>query len=77
MTPDKGRKLATAVGFLAGIYACLHVLRDARVLWPPDALWNALAHPQRVELGGGIALILVTLVLTFRRASSEKLDGTR
>lgn len=62
MIPEKKRRLATAVGFLAGVLACLDALRDARILWPPDALWAALRNPQRLELGGGIALILVTLL---------------
>ncbi len=62
MIPEKKRRVATAVGFLAGVLACLNALRDARILWPPDALWAALRNPQRLELGGGIALILVTLL---------------
>ena len=46
-------------------------MRDQRILWPPDALWEALASPQRVELGGGIALIVVTLILTIARRQSS------
>jgi len=67
MTPEKKRRVATAVGFLWGVLACLDVLRDASVVWPPDAVWNALRNPQHLELGGGIALIVVTLVLTIGR----------
>jgi hypothetical protein len=62
MTPDKQRRMATAVGFLSGVLACLDALRDARIFWPRDAVWAALRGPQRFELGGGIALILVTLL---------------
>jgi len=72
MTAGKGQRLATAVGFLAGMYACLHVLRDVRVVWPPDALWSALAHQQRVELVGGIALIVVSVVIALRRPTAER-----
>jgi hypothetical protein len=63
MTPDKQRRVATAVGFLSGVLASLDALRDAKVLWPPDAVWEALQNPQRLELGGGIALTLITLVI--------------
>ncbi|MGC1450026.1 MAG: hypothetical protein WA830_08325 [Candidatus Sulfotelmatobacter sp.] len=62
MTPGKKRRVATAVGFLSGVLASLDALRDATILWPPDAVWNALRSPQRLELGAGVALIVVTLV---------------
>ena len=64
MSPGKQLRVATAVGFVSGVYACLGALRDAKVLWPPDEVWGALRSPQRLELGGGIALILVTLVVS-------------
>jgi len=64
MSQEKNRRIATAVGFLSGMLACLNAVRDARILWPPDALWAALLHPQRLELGSGIALILVALTTT-------------
>jgi hypothetical protein len=67
MTQEKKRRVATAVGFLSGVLACLDALHDAGILWPPDAVWEALRNPQRVELGGGIALIVVTLALTIGR----------
>jgi len=70
MTVEKQRRVATAVGFLAGVLACLGVLRDASVVWPLDAVWNALPNPQRLELGGGVALIVITLVLTIGRSWS-------
>ncbi len=55
------------MGFLCGVLACLDVLRDARILWPPDAVWEALRNQQRLELGGGLALMLITLALTIGR----------
>jgi hypothetical protein len=71
MTPEKKQRVASAVGFLSGVIASLDAMRDQRILWPPDALWEALASPQRVELGGGIALIVVTLILTIARRQSS------
>jgi len=62
MTAEKQRRAATAAGFLFGVLACLDAVRDNRVVWPLDALWAALQSRQRLELGGGIALILVALV---------------
>jgi hypothetical protein len=52
------------VGFLSGVLACLDAMRDARVFWPPDALWQVLRHSQRLEMAGGIVLIGVTLVIS-------------
>ena len=70
MKPEKQRRVATAVGFLCGVLACLNALRDATVLWPPDATWALLRGPQRLELGSGIALILVSLITTIVAARS-------
>lgn len=67
MTQEKKRRVATAVGFLSGVLACLDALRDTRILWPPDAVWEALRNPQRMELGGGIALMVVSLALSIGR----------
>ena len=61
---NKQRRIATAVGFLSGVLACLDAMRDAKAFWPPDEVWQALRHPQRLELAGGIALIVVTLVIS-------------
>jgi hypothetical protein len=71
MSAGKGQRLATALGFLSGLFACLDAMRDAKVLWPPDAVWGALERPHRLELGGGIALVIVSLVLSFRRPAAE------
>jgi hypothetical protein len=54
--------VATAAGFLLGVLACLDVLRDKRVLWPPDLLWASLRSAQRFELGTGVVLILATVL---------------
>jgi hypothetical protein len=64
MTAKKPRRVATAVGFLSGVYACLDALREGRIFWPPDAVWAALRGPQRLELGTGIALMAVALVVS-------------
>jgi hypothetical protein len=62
MTPDKQRRVATAVGFLSGVLACMNAMRDAAVFWPPDVVWQALRGPQRLELTAGIVLIVVTFL---------------
>jgi len=62
MTPDKQRRVATAVGFLSGVLACMNAMRDASVFWPPDVVWQALRGPQRLELTAGIVLIVVTFL---------------
>lgn len=64
MTSRKKRRVATAVGFLAGVLACLDAMRDARTFWPPDAVWATLRSPQRLELGGGLALMIVTFLVS-------------
>ena len=60
-------RVATAAGFLSGVLACLDALRDARVFWPLDVVWHALRHPQRLELGGGMALIVVVFITSVVR----------
>jgi hypothetical protein len=67
MTPEKKRRVATAAGFLSGVLACLDALRDARVFWPPDVVWEALRGPQGLEFGAGIALIVVSFVTSVVR----------
>jgi hypothetical protein len=72
MAPEKQRRVATAVGFLSGVLACLDALRDAKVSWPPDAVWAALTHPKRVELAGGLVLIAVSLIVSIRTAITRE-----
>jgi hypothetical protein len=74
MTPEKKGRIATAVGFLSGVLACLDVLRDARVFWPPDVVWEMLRGPQRLELGAGIALIVVSFVTSAVLSSRQHWD---
>jgi hypothetical protein len=69
MTAEKTWRAMRAAVFLIGVLACLDVLRDNRVLWPPDVLWAGLRSQQRLELGGGIALILVTLLSSVLRGN--------
>jgi hypothetical protein len=71
MTPEKTRRVATAVGFLSGVLACLDALREVRTIWPPDVVWQTLPHPQRLELGGGLALIVVTLAISALRFRND------
>jgi hypothetical protein len=66
MTPEKTRRVAIAVGFLSGVLASMDAVRDAGILWPPDALWEVLRSPQRLELGFGIALSIVSFVTSLR-----------
>jgi hypothetical protein len=64
---NKGRRIATAAGFVSGVVTCLDAIRDARETWPPDALWTALNRPHRLELCAGIVLILVTFVISIKQ----------
>jgi hypothetical protein len=63
ISQEKKKRVTNAVGFLSGVLACLDAVRDARIFWPPDELWDGLRHVQRVELGAGIALIVVSTIL--------------
>lgn len=63
---SKERRIATAAGFLFGAIACLGALRDAPETWPPEAVWRVLSQPHRLELLGGIALIIVTFVISIK-----------
>ena len=67
MTADKQLRVATAAGFLAGVLACLNALRDAKVVWPPDAAWAVMPHAQRLEIGAGIAMILIAVLVSVVR----------
>jgi hypothetical protein len=71
MTPDKKRRLSTALGFLSGVLACMDAMRDASVFWPPDEVWAPMNRPHRLEFGGGILVIVVTLIVSIilRRAA--------
>jgi len=62
LTPEKKRRIATASGFVSGVATCLDALRDAKIVWPPDAAWAGLRRPHRLELAAGIVLMVVSLV---------------
>jgi hypothetical protein len=67
MIPEKKRRLETAAGFLSGVLACMDALRDAHVVWPVATMWEGLRNVKRVEFGGGVALIVVSLVISIMR----------
>jgi hypothetical protein len=73
MTPEKKRRVAMAGIFLSGVLACLDAVKDSRIFWPPDVAWEGLRNPNRLKLGAGIALIVVSFVTTVlkRRSASE------
>lgn len=73
MEPDKQTRIATAIGFLSGVLACLDVVRDHRIWWPPDLLWELLRPPQKWELVGGVSLIVMTLILSVLRRARRDL----
>jgi hypothetical protein len=70
LTPEKKRRLGTAVGFLSGVLACTDALHDARMVWPVDAMWAGLRNMQRVEFAGGALLVLVTLIVSIAKKTS-------
>ncbi|MGA7908332.1 MAG: hypothetical protein WCA16_13070 [Candidatus Sulfotelmatobacter sp.] len=70
MAADKTRRLANALGFLAGVLASLDALRDTKLFWPPAVLWDRLQHAQRLELGGGITLMVVSMIFAVVRRRS-------
>lgn len=74
MTPEKKRRVATAGIFLSGVLACLDAAKDARIFWPPDVVWEGLRNPNRLKLGAGIALIVVSFVTSVlkRRSAAEQ-----
>ncbi|MFZ1159292.1 MAG: hypothetical protein WAO10_16030 [Candidatus Sulfotelmatobacter sp.] len=68
---EKKKRVTNAVGFLSGVLACMDAVRDSRVFWPVSELWEGLRHAQRLELGAGIALIVVSIVLMITRKRTE------
>jgi hypothetical protein len=56
------------------VLACLDAVKDARIFWPPDVVWEGLRNPDRLKLGAGIALIVVSFVTSALqlRAASER-----
>ncbi len=60
--------------FLSGVLACLDAVKDARLLWPADVVWEGLSNPNRLKFGAGIALIVVSFVTSAlqRRGQPER-----
>ena len=71
MASPKGRRAASAVLFLFGILAAGKALSGATVAWPPAVVWAQLSNPHRVQLCGGIALMLIAFFLTVMRQSEK------
>jgi hypothetical protein len=71
MTSDKTQRVATAVSFLSGVLACTNAVRDVKTLWPPDVVWQAMSPPHRLEFGAGMALIVVTLIVSIATQISQ------
>jgi hypothetical protein len=67
MTSEKKQRIATAVAFLSGVYACLDPLRNLRTWWPPGEVWAIFSPMQRLEFAGGALLIVVMLVIDLVR----------
>jgi hypothetical protein len=70
MTPEKMRRVAMAGMFLSGVLACLDAVKEARIFWPPDVLWEGLTNPNRLKMGAGIALIVVSFVMSVVQSRS-------
>jgi hypothetical protein len=70
MTPEKKRRVAMAGMFLSGMLACLDAVKDARIFWPPDVVWEGLNNPNRLKLGAGIALTVVSFVMSVVQSRS-------
>jgi hypothetical protein len=70
MTPEKKRRVAMAGMFLSGVLACLDAIKDARIFWPPDVVWEGLNNPNRLKLGAGITLIVVSFVMSVVQSRS-------
>lgn len=71
MASPKGRRAASAVLFLFGVLASAKALTDATVAWPPSTVWSQLRNPHKFQLCGGIAVILVSLIMFFLRRTEQ------
>ena len=69
MAVTKGRRMASAVLFLFGVFASMRALSDATVAWPLATLWAQLNNPHKFQLCGGIASMLVACIMFFMRRS--------
>ena len=69
MAVTKGSRLASAVLFLFGVMASAKALSYASVAWPLATVWAQLNNPHKLQLCGGVASMVVALVLFFTRRS--------
>ena len=72
MPPEKRKRIAPAVLFLFGVLASLKAVADCRTFWPPDVVWESLSNPHRVQLCGGIAVIVVAIVISVAMRGQSK-----
>lgn len=63
MPPEKRKRIAPAVLFLFGVLASLKAVSDSGTFWPPDVVWASLSNPHRLQLCGGVAMMVVAVVI--------------
>ena len=63
MPPEKRKRIAPAVLFLFGVLASLKAVSDSGTFWPPDVVWTSLSNPHRLQLCGGVAMMVVAVVI--------------
>ncbi|MGH9495064.1 MAG: hypothetical protein ACRD3B_08715 [Candidatus Sulfotelmatobacter sp.] len=61
---ERRKRIAPAVLFLFGVLASLKAVGDSATFWPPDVVWAALSNPHRVQLCGGVAMMVVAVVIS-------------
>jgi hypothetical protein len=64
MPPEKRKRIAPAVLFLFGVLASLKAVGESGTFWPPDVVWASLSNPHRFQLCGGVAMIVVAIVIS-------------
>jgi len=72
MTPAKRRNAATAVVFLFGVLASLRAMGEAGTMWPPDAVWQSLRNPFRLQLVAGILMTVMALIFWLTREKDRQ-----
>jgi hypothetical protein len=72
MPAKKRKRIAPAVLFLFGVLASLKAVGDSQAFWPPDVLWASLSNPHRVQLCGGVAMIVVAIVISIALRQQSK-----
>jgi hypothetical protein len=53
----------------------MDALRDAKVVWPPDATCEGLRNVQHVEFGGSTAAVMATAILAISRRRLARLTS--